>query len=77
MERSSLEPDQQGAAMKASLHWLRHTHATPFAERGVDLDVLLANRGHSGTRTLERRLATTGRSERVDQRRLISVLFAD
>ena len=38
--RCSLEPDQQRAAMKASLHWVRHTHATPFAERGGDLDVL-------------------------------------
>ena len=54
VERSSLEPDQQRAAMKASLHWLRHTHATRFAERGGNLDVLQANLGHSDPRTSAR-----------------------
>ncbi len=52
--RSSLDADQQRAAVKASLHWLRHTHATRFAERGGDLDVLQANLGHSDPRTSAR-----------------------
>jgi len=52
--RSTLDPDQQRAALKASLHWLRHTHATRFAERGGDLDVLQANLGHSDPRTSAR-----------------------
>ena len=58
VEQCSLEPDQQRAALKASLHWLRHTHATRFAERGGDLDVLQANLGHSDLRTSARREPT-------------------
>ena len=54
VEHSSLGEDQQRAAIKASLHWLRHTHATRFAERGGDLDVLQANLGHSDPRTSAR-----------------------
>lgn len=51
LKRSGLEDGEQKAASKASLHWLRHTHATRFAERGGDLDVLQANLGHSDPRT--------------------------
>jgi len=51
---NALDEDQQRAAIKASLHWLRHTHATRFAERGGDLDVLQANLGHSDPRTSAR-----------------------
>lgn len=35
----------------ASLHWLRHTHATRAAEARVPLDVLQANLGHADPRT--------------------------
>ena len=51
LKRSGLEEGDRKAAAKASLHWLRHTHATRFAERGGDLDVLQANLGHSDPRT--------------------------
>ena len=54
VKRSSLDLEQQRAAMKASLQWLRHTHATRFAERGGGLDVLQANLGHSDPRTSAR-----------------------
>ena len=49
--RSELGEEQRREAARASLHWLRHTHATRFAERGGDLDVLQANLGHSDPRT--------------------------
>ena len=67
VERSSLEPDRQRAAMKASLHWLRHTHATRFAERGGDST---SCRPTSATRTRGRRPATTERKSRGARRRL-------
>ena len=51
LKRCGLEEGDRKAAVKASLHWLRHTHATRFAERGGDLDVLQANLGHSDPRT--------------------------
>ena len=54
VKHSALDEDQQRAAIKASLHWLRHTHANRFAERGGDLDVLQANLGHSDPRTSAR-----------------------
>ena len=54
LERGSLDAEQQRAAVKASLRWLRHTHATRFVERGGDLDVLQANLGHSYPRTSAR-----------------------
>ena len=58
VERNSLAPDQQRAALKASLHWLRHTHATRFAERG---GTWTCCKLISGTRTPGLRRATTGR----------------
>ena len=48
---SDLDEAAKRQAQKASLHWLRHTHATRFAERGGDLDVLQANLGHADPRT--------------------------
>ena len=54
VKRSELSDEDKRAALKASLHWLRHTHATRFAERGGDLDVLQANLGHSDPRTSAR-----------------------
>lgn len=39
---------------RASAHWLRHTHATRAAERGVPLDVLQENLGQSDPRTTAR-----------------------
>ena len=38
-------------ATAASTHWLRHTHATRAAERGIGADVLQANLGHADPRT--------------------------
>lgn len=51
MARSDLEVGEREAALRASLHWLRHTHGTRFAERGGPPDVLQANLGHSDPRT--------------------------
>ncbi len=48
---SDLDEAAKRQAQRASLHWLRHTHATRFAERGGDLDVLQANLGHADPRT--------------------------
>jgi integrase len=42
---------QQAHAMRASMHWLRHTHATRAAERNVPLDVLQENLGQTDPRT--------------------------
>lgn len=43
--------EEREAAHGASLHWLRHTHATRAAEKGVSLDVQQANLGHADPRT--------------------------
>lgn len=48
---SGLPFDDREAAHGASLHWLRHTHATRAAESGVSLDVQQANLGHADPRT--------------------------
>ena len=65
---SALNAEEQRAALKASPHWLRHTHATRFAERGGDLDVLQANLGHSDPRTSARyyRAQIERRQEQVE-----------
>ena len=48
---AALPFDEREAAHGASLHWLRHTHATRAAEKGVSLDVQQANLGHADPRT--------------------------
>ena len=68
LKRSSLTAEEQRIALKAAPHWLRHTHATRFAERGGDLDVLQANLGHSDPRTSARyyRAQIERRQEQVE-----------
>lgn len=51
MKRSDLPEDEKRQAERASMHWLRHTHGTRFAERGGEIDVLQANLGHADPRT--------------------------
>ena len=48
---SALDADARRAVEHASLHWLRHTHATRAAEGGVPQDVLQANLGQADPRT--------------------------
>lgn len=56
--------------LRASAHWLRHTHATRAAERNVPPDVLQENLGQSDPRTtaryyraqIQRRQAEMGRA---------------
>jgi len=43
---SDLSQDERDQAAGAALHWLRHTHATRAAERGVPPDVVQAGLGH-------------------------------
>lgn len=47
---SDLGPAERDQATGAALHWLRHTHATRAAERGVPPDVLQEGLGHSDPR---------------------------
>ena len=61
---SSLTPTAREAAQAASLHWLRHTHATRAAEAEVSPDVLQANLGHADPRT------TAGYYQAQERRRL-------
>jgi site-specific recombinase XerD len=49
--KKGLEPQQARTLERASMHWLRHTHATRAAERGVPPDVLQENLGQSDPRT--------------------------
>lgn len=51
---SSLPQAERSSAQHASLHWLRHTHATRAVEAGVPPDVLQANLGHSDPRVTAR-----------------------
>ena len=48
---ADLSVQQRSAAMRASAHWLRHTHATRAAEAAVPIDVLQANLGQADPRT--------------------------
>jgi integrase len=47
---SALSPAERDQAAGAAMHWLRHTHATRAAERGVPPDVLQEGLGHSDPR---------------------------
>ena len=49
--RTELPYEVRRDAESAAAHWLRHTHATRAAERGVGADVLQANLGHADPRT--------------------------
>lgn len=49
--RTELSATARRDAESAATHWLRHTHATRAAERGVGADVLQANLGHADPRT--------------------------
>ena len=51
---SSLEPAEKDVALRASLHWLRHTCGTRALERGVELADLQAQFGHADPRTTMR-----------------------
>lgn len=51
---ADLPPDLHQKAVRASAHWLRHTHATRAAERNVPPDVLQENLGQSDPRTTAR-----------------------
>jgi integrase len=67
---SMLPSTEREHAYVASLHWLRHTHATRAAECDVPIDVLQANLGQSDPRTTARyyraqRRRRTAQMERV------------
>jgi integrase len=47
------EPEKR-QALKATLHWLRHTYATRAAEAGLPEDVLMAELGHASRDTTAR-----------------------
>ena len=51
---SSLDPAEKDVALRASLHWLRHTCGTRALERGVELADLQAHFGHADPRTTMR-----------------------
>ena len=55
--------EEREDARHASLHWLRHTHATRAAEAEVPPDVLQANLGQADPRT------TAGYYRAQEQRR--------
>lgn len=50
---SKLDVDERQHAGAASTHWLRHTHATRSAERGVDRRDLQDNLGHADPKTTD------------------------
>lgn len=66
---STLPFEEREAGRRASLHWLRHTHGTRAAERGVDADVQQANMGHADPRT-------TARYARAQERRRMEQIEA-
>lgn len=49
--KANLPEHEKKHAWDASTHWLRHTHATRGAERGLPRDVLQANLGQADPRT--------------------------
>jgi integrase len=50
----AVPPSQRQQLARGSMHWLRHTHATRAAERGVPADILQENLGQSDPRTTAR-----------------------
>ena len=46
-----LPPDQASLVRKSSIHWLRHTHGTRGAERGMSATDIQTNLGHADVRT--------------------------
>ena len=54
LKDSRLPEAERQRLLKASAHWLRHTHATRAAEREVPLDVLQENLGQADPRTTAR-----------------------
>jgi integrase len=51
---SSLPPVERDVALRASLHWLRHTCGTRALERDMQLPELQAQFGHTDPRTTMR-----------------------
>ncbi|QPN33376.1 tyrosine-type recombinase/integrase [Diaphorobacter sp. JS3051] len=64
LRASSLSHEEREGVRQASLHWLRHTHATRAAEAEVPPDVLQANLGQADPRT------TAGYYRAQEQRRM-------
>jgi len=54
IKASRLSSAERAHALRASAHWLRHTHATRAAEREVPPDVLQENLGQADPRTTAR-----------------------
>jgi integrase len=54
VRESDLPAAEKERALRASAHWLRHTHATRAAERNVPPDVLQENLGQADPRTTAR-----------------------
>lgn len=51
VQASDLAPAERERLVRASAHWLRHTHATRAVEQGVPLDILQENLGQADPRT--------------------------
>ena len=64
---------ERDAARGASLHWLRHTHATRAIEKNVPADVVQANLGHSDPRTT----ATYYRAQERRRMQALDAAFGD
>jgi integrase len=72
LEHSGLHPHQRSAARGAALRWLRHSHATRAAERGVPLGVLQEGLGHADPR----RTATYYRTQTEQRQQAMEGAFA-
>ena len=57
---------------RATAHWLRHTHATRFAEKEGPADVLQENLGHSDPRTTARYYRAQVRRRAAEVERIFS-----
>lgn len=72
LEHCDLHPSQRSATRGAALRWLRHSHATRAAERGVPLDVLQVGLGHADPR----RTATYYRTQTERRQSVMERAFA-